>query len=64
MRAAWGQRKYLALKTLLEDSEKVSFQRGFARYLFAILSTCAASPNFYDLRLSRVLAQLVEISMI
>ena len=49
---------------LLEDSKKVSFQRGFARYLLAILSTCATSPNFYDLRLFRVPAQLVEISMI
>ena len=28
---------------LLEDSKKVSFQRGFARYLLAISSTCAAS---------------------
>ena len=40
-------------------SKKVSFQRGFARYLLAISSVCAASRNFYDLRLSRVLAQRV-----
>ena len=44
---------------LLEDSKKVSLQRGFARYLLAISSVCAASRNFYDLRLSRVLAQRV-----
>ena len=43
---------------------RVSFQRGFARYLLAILSTCATSPNFYDLRLFRVPAQLVQICMI
>ena len=43
----------------LEDSKKVSFQRGFARYLLAISSVCAASRNFYDLRLSQVLAQRV-----
>ena len=39
--------------------KKISFQRVFARYLLAISSTCAASLNFYDLRLSRVLAQRV-----
>ena len=39
--------------------KKVSFQRGFACYLLAISSTCAASRNFYDLRLSQVLAQRV-----
>ena len=49
---------------LLEDSKKVSFQRGFARYFLAISSTCATSPNFYNLRLFRVPAQLVKISMI
>ena len=49
---------------LLEDSKQLSFQRGFARYFLAILSTCADSrsnvrfkvilstyatgPNFYE----------------
>ena len=44
--------------------KKVSFQRGFARYLLAISSTCATSQNFNDLRLFRVPAQIVQISMI
>ena len=48
--------------TVLEDSKKVSFQRGFARCLLAILGTCADSPNFYDLRLFRVPAQIVEVT--
>ena len=46
---------------LLEDSKQVSFQQGFARYPLAISSTCAASRNFYDLRLLRVPAQGVEV---
>ena len=49
---------------LLEDSEKVSFQQGFVRYLFAILSTCATSQNFYDLTLSRVPVQGVNILVV
>ena len=49
---------------LLEDSKKVSFQRGFARYLLAISSTCADSLNFYDLRLFRVPAQGVEVTCV
>ena len=49
---------------LLEDSKQVSFQRGFARYFLAILSTCATSPNFYDLRLFRVPAQGVEVTCV
>ena len=49
---------------LVEDSKKVSFQRDFARYLLAILSTCATSPNFYDLRLLRVPAQGVEVTCV
>ena len=52
------------LSALVEDSKKVSFQRGFARYLLAILSTCATSPNFYDLRLFRVPAQGVNILVV
>ena len=49
---------------LLKDSKKVSFQRGFARYLLAISSVCADSPNFYDLRLLRVPAQGVEVTCV
>ena len=49
---------------LLENSKKVSFQRGFARYLLAISSTCADSPNFYDLRLLRVPVQGVNILVV
>ena len=49
---------------LLEDSKKVSFQRGFARYLLAISRTCADSPNFYDLRLLRVPVQGVNILVV
>ena len=44
--------------------KKVSFQRGFARYLLAISSVCADSPNFYDLRLLRVPAQGVEVTCV
>ena len=49
---------------LLEDSKKISFQRGFARYLLAILSTCATSQNFYNLRLLRVPVQGVNILVV
>ena len=49
---------------LLEDSKKVSFQRGFARYLLTILSTCAASQNFHDLGLLRVPVQGVNILVV
>ena len=48
------------ISALLEDSKQVSFQRGFARYFLAILSTCATNPNFYDLRLFCVPAQRVK----
>ena len=33
------------ISALLEDSKQVSFQRGFARYFLAILSTCATSQS-------------------
>ena len=33
------------ISALLEDSKQVSFQRGFARYFLAILSTCADSRS-------------------
>ena len=52
----------LRFKKLLEDSKQVSFQRGFARYFLAILSTCAASGYTDDSPLQRVLAQLVDDS--
>ena len=46
-RAAWGQRKSLSLKRSSRTQKK---QRGFARYLLAISSTCATSQNFEYLR--------------
>ena len=49
---------------LLKDSKQVSFQRGFARHLLAISSTCADSLNFYNLRLFRVPAQGVEVTCV
>ena len=47
-----------------ELKKKVSFQRGFARYLLAISSTCADSLNLNDLRLLRVPAQGVEVTCV
>ena len=44
------------LRSALEDSWRTLY---FGRTFPAISSTCAASSNFYDLRLSRVLAQRV-----
>ena len=44
--------------------KKVSFQRGFARYLLAISSTCTASGYTDGSPLQRVPAQIVEVTWV